>query len=291
MQIQLRAASCSETVKRNPRFALLLFVTCVSSMWLAAQSLPSAPPALVLQQLVSGLTSPVDFEFPNDGTGRFFVLEQTGKVRIIQGGVLLSSPFLDITNLLESGCEKGLLGLAFHPLYAQNGRFFVNYTRRVNGQLQTVIAEYHVSANDPNKADPTGSITLVIDQPFDNHNGGQLAFGSDTYLYIALGDGGSAGDPFGNGQNLVTLLGKLLRIDIDSGTPYVIPPDNPFVNDPPALGEIWAYGLRNPWRFSFDRVTHRLFAGDVGQDNYEEVDIINKGGNYGWNIMEGRHCY
>lgn len=274
------------------KFALILFLTCLSSTWLAAaQSLPSAPPTLVLQKLVSGLSTPVDFEFPNDGTGRLFILEQTGKVRIIQGGVLLSSPFLDITNLLESGGEKGLLGLAFHPLYAQNGRFFVNYTRRVSGQLQTVIAEYHVSANDPNKADPTGTITLVIDQPFDNHNGGQLAFGSDTYLYIALGDGGSGGDPFGNGQNLATLLGKLLRIDIDSGTPYVIPPDNPFVNDPPALGEIWAYGLRNPWRFSFDRITHRLFAGDVGQDNYEEVDIISKGGNYGWNIMEGRHCY
>jgi glucose/arabinose dehydrogenase len=291
MQIRLRAASCSETFKRKWKFALLLFLTCLSSAWLGAQSVPTAPPTLVLQQLVSGLTSPVDFEFPNDGTGRLFILEQTGKVRIIQGGALLSSPFLDITNLLESGGEKGLLGLAFHPLYAQNGRFFVNYTRRVSGQLQTVIAEYHVSANDPNKADPTGTITLVVDQPFDNHNGGQLAFGSDTYLYIALGDGGSGGDPFGNGQNLATLLGKLLRIDIDSGTPYVIPPDNPFVNDPPALGEIWAYGLRNPWRFSFDRLTHRLFAGDVGQDNYEEVDIINKGGNYGWNITEGRHCY
>ena len=291
MQIQLRAASYLQTVKRHRRFVLLLFLTCLSSTLLAAQSQHSAPPTLVLQRLVSGLTSPVDFEFPNDGTGRFFIIEQTGKIRIIQGGVLLSSPFLDITNLLEFGGEKGLLGLAFHPLYAQNGRFFVNYTRRVNGQLQTVIAEYHVSANDPNKADPTGSIILVVDQPFDNHNGGQLAFGSDTYLYIALGDGGSGGDPFGNGQNLATLLGKLLRIDIDSGTPYVIPPDNPFVNDPPALGEIWAYGLRNPWRFSFDQVTHRLFAGDVGQDNYEEVDIINKGGNYGWNIMEGRHCY
>src|SRR5438270_3605413 len=138
MQIGFQAASCSETLKRKGRLALILFLTCLSSVWLGAQSLPSAPPALVLQQLVSGLTSPVDFEFPNDGTGRFFILEQTGKVRIIQGGVLLSSPFLDITNLLESGGEKGLLGLAFHPLYAQNGRFFVNYTRRVSGQLQTV---------------------------------------------------------------------------------------------------------------------------------------------------------
>ena len=188
--------------------------------------------------------------------------------------------------------EEGLLGLAFHPLYKTNGRSFANYTRRVNGQLQTVIAEYHVSSTDPNKADPRRKKILVIDQPFDNHNGGQLAFVPDKFLYIALGDGGSVGDPLGNGQKLGTLLGKLLRINVDSGTPYVILPDNPFVGNPSARGEIWAYGLRNPWRFSFDRGgTHRLFAGDVGQDNYEEVDIIRRGRNYGWNIMEGFHCY
>jgi glucose/arabinose dehydrogenase len=167
----------------------------------------------------------------------------------------------------------------------------VDYTRRVNGQLQSVIAEYHVSASDPNKADPTETQILVVDQPFDNHNGGQLAFGPDKYLYIAFGDGGSGGDPFGNGQNLSTLLGKILRIDIDSGSPYVIPPDNPFVGNPNAKGEIWVYGLRNPWKFSFDRATKRLFAGDVGQDSWEEVDIIQKGLNYGWNNMEGFHCY
>ncbi|PYX56057.1 MAG: glucose dehydrogenase [Acidobacteria bacterium] len=242
--------------------------------------------------LVAGLTNPLDFATAKDGTGRLFIVEQGGTIRIIQRGALLPGPFLNITNLVEWGGEEGLLGLVFHPLYKTNGRFFVNYTRRVNGQLQTVIAEYHVSSTDPNKADPRRKKILVIDQPFDNHNGGQLAFVPDKFLYIALGDGGSVGDPLGNGQKLGTLLGKLLRINVDSGTPYVILPDNPFVGNPSARGEIWAYGLRNPWRFSFDRGgTHRLFAGDVGQDNYEEVDIIRRGRNYGWNIMEGFHCY
>ena len=242
--------------------------------------------------LVAGLTNPLDFATAKDGTGRLFIVEQGGTIRIIQRRALLPGPFLNITNLVESGGEEGLLGLAFHPLYKTNGRSFANYTRRVNGQLQTVIAEYHVSSTDPNKADPRRKKILVIDQPFDNHNGGQLAFVPDKFLYIALGDGGSVGDPLVNGQKLGTLLGKLLRINVDSGTPYVILPDNPFVGNPSARGEIWAYGLRNPWRFSFDRGgTHRLFAGDVGQDNYEEVDIIRRGRNYGWNIMEGFHCY
>lgn len=251
----------------------------------------AAPPRIALQSFVSGLSSPIDLQSPRDGTGRMFVVEQGGTIRTIQNRVLLPVPFLNITRLVESGDEKGLLGLAFHPSYKQNGRFFVDYTRRVQGQLQTVIAEYHVSATDPNRADPNGTEVLVVDQPFDNHNGGQVAFGPDKFLYIAFGDGGSSGDPFGNGQNLETLLGKLLRIDVDSATPYAIPPDNPFVNSPPARGEIWVFGMRNPWRFSFDHGTGRLFAGDVGQDDWEEVDIITKGGNYGWNVMEGFHCY
>ena len=272
-------------------FLFLLGITVASSTSVAADS-SSAPPTLALKMLVAGLTNPLDFATAKDGTGRLFVVEQGGTIRIIQRRALLPGPFLNITNLVESSGEEGLLGLAFHPLYKTNGRFFVNYTRRVNGQLQTVIAEYHVSSTDPNKADPRRKKILVIDQPFDNHNGGQLAFVPDKFLYIALGDGGSVGDPLGNGQKLGTLLGKLLRINVDSGTPYVILPDNPFVGNPSARGEIWAYGLRNPWRFSFDRGgTHRLFAGDVGQDNYEEVDIIRRGRNYGWNIMEGFHCY
>jgi len=271
--------------------SISLFCLPIFVFALACATALAAPPQIKLQTFVSGLSNPVGMETPRDGTGRLFVLEQTGKIRIIQNGVLLASPFLDLSAKIEVGSERGLLGLTFHPSYAQNGRFFVDYTQRVNGQLQSVIAEYHVSANDPNKADTTETVILVVDQPFDNHNGGQLAFGPDNYLYIAFGDGGSMGDPFGNGQNLGVLLGKILRIDINSGSPYAIPPDNPFVGNPSAKGEIWAYGLRNPWRFSFDRGTRRLFAGDVGQDSWEEVDIIQKGLNYGWNIMEGFHCY
>lgn len=256
----------------------------------------STKPQLALVSFVSGLTAPVGLEAPNDGTGRLFVVEQGGTIRIIQqNGALSPTAFLDITAKVESGGEKGLLGLAFHPNYISNGRFFVNYTHRTGTQLQTFISEFHVSTTDPNLADPTERQLLVVDQPFDNHNGGQLAFGPvDGFLYIGLGDGGSAGDPFGNGQSLTTLLGKILRIDVDSTPPvgqqYVIPTDNPFAVSG-GLPEIWAYGLRNPWRFSFDTPTGRLFAGDVGQDRFEEVDLITSGGNFGWNTMEGNHCF
>ncbi len=251
-----------------------------------------AAPAVHLQLVVSGLSAPVDFQSARDGSGRFFIVEQGGTIRIIKGKKLLAAPFLDISSIIESGGEKGLLGLAFHPDYKTNGRFFVNYTRRVNTQLQTVIAEYHVSATNPNLADPaSGKVLLPINQPFDNHNGGQIAFGPDGFLYIGMGDGGSGGDPQGNGQKLSTLLGKMLRIDINSGSPYAIPPDNPFVGVSGAKGEIWAYGFRNPWRFAFDKMTKRLFVGDVGQGAWEEVDIVTKAGNFGWNIMEGKHCY
>jgi glucose/arabinose dehydrogenase len=276
------------------------FGRCFHGMWMVFVSMLAiasawaepAAPAVSLQPVVSGLSAPVDFQSSRDGTGRFFIVEQGGTIRIVKGKKLLAAAFLDVHTIIESGGEKGLLGLAFHPQYKTNGRFFVNYTRRVNGQLQTVIAEYHVSSTDPNRADPnSGQVLLVFDQPFDNHNGGQIAFGKDGFLYIGTGDGGSGGDPQGNGQKLSTLLGKMLRIDVNSGAPYTIPPDNPFVGVSGARGEIWAYGFRNPWRFSLDLKSKRFFIGDVGQGNWEEVDILSKGGNLGWNIMEGNHCY
>jgi glucose/arabinose dehydrogenase len=226
-----------------------------------------------------------------DDSGRLFIVEQTGTIRILQDGKLLPAPFLNLGNQTQGGGEQGLLSVAFHPDYAQNGRFFVDYTRTDDGA--TIMAEFHVSS-DPNLADLTSErILLVIRQPFSNHNGGLVKFGPDGYLYIGMGDGGSGGDPMGNGQNLSALLGKLLRIDVDNtdGKPYAIPADNPFINTPNAGKEIYAYGLRNPWRYSFDRCNGRLFLADVGQGNYEEVDLIDSGGNYGWNIMEGTHCY
>jgi glucose/arabinose dehydrogenase len=249
---------------------------------------------VALGTVATGLNTPVDLQQPKDGSGRLFVVEKAGAIRIIQNGTVQPSAFLDITNKVDSSSgEMGLLGLAFHPNYAQNRRFFVHYDRRVNGQVQSAIAEYLTSASDPNHADPaTERILLTVNQPFDNHKGGQIAFGPDGFLYVALGDGGSEGDPMGNGQNRNTLLGKILRIDVDAsagGKPYAIPPDNPFVSGN-GLPEIWAYGLRNPWRFAFERATGRLFAGDVGGDLREEVDIIQRGGNYGWNIMEGTQC-
>ena len=257
-----------------------------------------SPPMLALSPFVSGLTSPVGFEAPNDGTNRIFILQQGGAIRIIQNGALLSAPFLDVSSNpgFESGGEKGLLGLAFHPGFNASGKFYVYYTRRVSGQLQSVFSEFIVSPPNANVANISSERQLlVVNQPFDNHNGGQLAFGpDDAYLYIALGDGGSEGDPQGNGQNTSVLLGKILRIDVTSTPPaghgYAIPVDNPFASSGGAP-EVFAYGLRNPWRFSFDSPTHRLFAGDVGQDNWEEVDLITSGKNYGWNRMEGNHCY
>jgi glucose/arabinose dehydrogenase len=188
----------------------------------------------------------------------------------------------------------GLLGIAFHPSYSQNRRFFLNYDRIAGGQTQTVIAEYLASAADPNQADPASEkILLNVNQPFSNHKAGQLGFGNDGFLYFGLGDGGSGGDPLGNGQNLQTLLGKMLRIDVNAtspGLPYGIPADNPFASSG-GLPEIWAYGFRNPWRFSVDRTTGRLFVADVGEGQFEEIDLLQKGGNFGWNTMEGAHCF
>ena len=252
------------------------------------------PPAIALTTVVTGLSSPVGMESAHDGTGRFFVVQQGGLIRVVLNGTVNSTPFLDLTSQVESGGEKGLLGLAFHPDFGGNRKFYVDYTRRNGTQLQTIIAEYLASATDPNVADPsTARVLLTIDQPFDNHNGGQLAFGPDGFLYIGMGDGGNGGDPFGNGQNKNALLGKILRIDVDTtsaGKAYGIPATNPFASGGGAP-EVYAYGFRNPWRFSFDSAGGRLFAGDVGQDAFEEVDIVEPGKDYGWNVMEGTHCY
>lgn len=277
---------------------LVLVSSCGGTAGSASSPLPPAStqvPPITLTTIAAGLNTPVDLQQPKDGSGRLFVVEKAGTIRIVQNGTVQAVPFLDITEKVESlADEMGLLGLAFHPAYAQNQRFFVHYDRDVNGQLQSVISEFAASTSDAGRADPSSErILLTVNQPFTNHKGGQMAFGPDGFLYIALGDGGSEGDPLGNGQNRQTLLGKILRINVDAAPPagaqYAIPSDNPFLEGS-GLPEIWAYGLRNPWRLSFDRYTGRLFAGDVGGDLREEVDIIERGGNYGWNIVEGSLC-
>ena len=276
---------------------LALLIGCGGGSQTNTNLPPAASLQLELVQVASGLEAPVDLQSPNDGSGRLFVVEQRGRIRIIQNGTLLVPPFLDLSRpgFIESGGEEGLLGLAFHPNFASNGRFFVNYTTRRTGSLQTIIAEYRASPPGANTALATETIVVTYDQPFTNHNGGGLVFGPDGFLYIGVGDGGSEGDPMGNGQRLDTLLGKLLRIDVDSppapGLNYAIPANNPFAGQADRRGEIWAYGLRNPFRFSFDRSDGRLFVGDVGQDRFEEVDIVNSGDNLGWNIMEGNQCF
>jgi len=243
-------------------------------------------------------TRPVDLQNSGDGSNRLFVVEQRGMIYVFENKPTVSTKntFWDIRSKVDdSSNEEGLLGLAFHPNYKNNGFFYVNYT--ANNPNRTVIARYQVSAADSNTSDPNSELVLMtIDKPFSNHNAGALAFGpSDGYLYITTGDGGSGGDPQGNGQNRQTLLGSILRIDVDhtdAGLNYAIPPDNPFVGNGAGFREeIYAFGTRNPWRISFDPPTGRLWAADVGQNTYEEIDIIEKGKNYGWNTMEGFHCF
>jgi glucose/arabinose dehydrogenase len=266
----------------------------------AASPAPFDPSALTirLDPLVGGLDSPLAVADAGDGLGRLFVVEQPGRIRIVRDGALVKLPFLDITQRIRSGGERGLLGLAFAPDFPTDPRFYVDYTDRAGN---SVIASYQVPTATSDRADPGSErILLRFDQPFANHNGGGLAFGPDGDLYIAVGDGGSAGDPQGNGQKLTTVLGKLLRIRPAApgvAPAYAIPPDAPFANRPEARPEIRAYGLRNPWRFSFDRTTGDLWIGDVGQGAWEEVDVIrghdppDQAPNFGWNIMEGRHCF
>lgn len=238
------------------------------------------------QSVTAGLVRPVDLQA--DGSGRLFVVEKIGHIHVIEDGQLIDSPFLNIEDRVnDSSNEMGLLGLAFHPNYAQNGYFYVNYT---GSGGDTFISRFQVTDDNPYLADPASEVNLLrLNQPFPNHNGGGLDFGPDGYLYAGLGDGGAQGDPFGNAQNTDTLLGKILRLDVDSAEPYAIPPDNPFGN------EIWAYGLRNPWRLTFDSGSGDLFIGDVGQNQWEEIDYLPAGSpggtNFGWDYREGAHPY
>ena len=250
-------------------------------------------------RVARSLSKPVFITHSGDASGRLYIVEQGGRIKILQNGTVRSTPFLNISAKVSNGSEQGLLGLAFHPDYAANRRFYVNYT---NTSGDTVIAEYTRSLSNPNVADPTGRIVLTIDQPYSNHNGGMLAFGPDRYLYIGMGDGGDAGDPGNRAQRLTFLLGKILRIDVDNeagGKLYAIPPGNPYAGQTVGLDEIWSYGLRNPWRFSFDSRTGDLWIGDVGQNRYEEINrspAVNgvdagKGLNYGWRVLEGKACF
>lgn len=245
---------------------------------------------VTLRRVAEGLSFPVFVTAPA-GDPRLFVVEKTGRVKIVEEERVLPAPFLDLSDEVSNGSEQGLLSLAFHPDYASNGRFFVNYTDRAG---DTRIVEFRVSS-DADRADPAPVRTiLTVDQPFSNHNGGLALFGPDGMLYIGMGDGGSGGDPEENAQNLGTLLGKLLRIDVDGAAPYTVPADNPFVEQAGARGEIWAYGLRNPWRFAFDRESDDLTIADVGQNRFEEVNAVRGAGrglNYGWDVMEGNACF
>jgi glucose/arabinose dehydrogenase len=261
---------------------------------LSATATPGAAPALRLEPLAAVPTA-LAITSAGDGSGRLFVAGQDGRIWVVADGKLSAEPMLDLASRITTGGERGLLGLAFHPRFPADPRLFVNYT---DLKGDTVIAAFAVTTGEPARADPaTDQVILRVDQPYPNHNGGGLAFGPDGYLYIALGDGGSGGDPQNNGQRLDTLLGKILRIDIDgteAGRAYRIPPDNPFVGRSGARGEIWHYGLRNPFRFSFDRANGDLWIGDVGQNAREEVDVARTGAaglNFGWARTEGSACY
>jgi glucose/arabinose dehydrogenase len=248
-----------------------------------------------MKPFIDGFVAPLAVVNAGDGSGRLFVLEQAGRIRVARDGRLIDAPFLDIGDRVGSGGERGLLGLAFHPNFPNDPRFFVDYTD-VDGD--TRVASYRVDPANPDRADPAGEKRLLfVDQPYPNHNGGALAFGPDGFLYVSLGDGGSGGDPENRAQSTDTLLGKILRIDVDATSgdlAYAIPPDNPF-----AAGggspEIWLLGLRNPWRMAFDRATGDLWIGDVGQNAWEEIDVqrAGRGGgaNFGWRRLEGSHCF
>jgi glucose/arabinose dehydrogenase len=268
-------------------------VTVRLALSLLLLALVASANAQRLEEVARGLTQPLSITHAGDGSGRLFVAEQRSTVRVLVGDALQREPYLDLTARTAARGERGLLGLAFHPSFAANGRLFVHYTDRDGS---TVVSELRAPDPAAPRVDPaTERILLTLAQPFSNHNGGQIAFGPDGYLYIGLGDGGSGGDPLDAGQDLTTLLGKVLRIDVDGAEPYAVPEGNPFVGVSNALPEIWAYGLRNPWRFSFDRATGDLWIADVGQNAVEEVNLQHAGSpggeNYGWRPMEGDRCY
>lgn len=247
-----------------------------------------------LEQIATGLSFPLYLTAPPGDLHRLFIVEKTGAIRIVKDGALLPTPFLNLGGQVSGGMEQGLLGLAFAPDYATTGRFVVHSTDPAG---TTRVSIFQVSG-DPDVADAASErVIFTASQPFDNHNGGQIAFGPDGFLYLGLGDGGGANDPGGRGQDLSEPLGSILRLDVQSGTSYTVPPDNPFVGQANALPEIWSYGLRNPWRFSFDRLTEDLYIADVGQNRSEEIDVAptatgrGKGVNYGWSIMEGSDCF
>lgn len=275
---------------------LLVMLLLVTAACQSEQELlrgPSAEPvtAIALEPIATGLKRPV--AAAHVGGDRFFVAEKDGLVRIVTAGAVLPEPLLDLRDRIATdGSERGLLGLAVHPDFASNGLLYVVYT---NLDGDTEIVRFVVSAENPDYADPDSArLILFVEQPFGNHNGGQLLFGPDGYLYIGLGDGGAVGDPFRHAQDPGTLLGAILRLDVDEQEPYTIPPDNPFVAERGAHGEVWAIGLRNPWSFGFDRVTGDLYIGDVGQEGPEEINAQSaeqSGVNYGWPILEGSRCY
>ncbi len=274
---------------------ILVVLSCSSTDPTAPPPPPPPPPGsvnLALQTIATGLDRPVDLTAAPGDLSRLFVAQQTGAIRVILNGSLLPAPFLDLSGQVTCCGEQGLLGIAFHPNYGTNGRFFVHYSQN-NGD--TRISSFTVSA-DPNQADPASESILLNQSQFaGNHNGGQIVFGPDGYFYISLGDGGGGGDPQANGQDRTTLLGSILRIDVDGGSPYAIPGTNPYRNHLTFREELWNYGLRNAWRFSFDRSTGDMYIADVGQGSREEINFqpaASTGGeNYGWNVMEGSQCF
>ena len=282
---------------RNALIGCVVFTSALSSTCVAAEPAASVRqpdlPRLRLEPFGPKLDKPV--QVVTDPTGRMFIVEQVGRALLYEKGKSTGTPYLDLTKKVYVEYECGLLGIAFHPNFAENGYFYVNYTAKApvpgkkDPQLKTFISEFKADAKAAQVDLKTERVVLTIDQPFSNHNGGHLEFGPDGMLYIGMGDGGSAHDPQDNGQKTGTLLGKMLRIDVTPREGYAVPKDNPFVGKPGWAPEIWALGLRNVWRFSFDRETGLLYAADVGQDLWEEIDIIVKGGNYGWRVREGRH--